>query len=166
MTRIWGVNWKTSLSGIATTIAGFFATNPELFDHFPSEWKDTLIFINKVLLILGGASFSVSVKDKSVTGGKVAATKEALSRTDASEKIEPAEDKRKIIEVVKKEKSRSIEILDIPQRIKTILKKNNILNLKDFSDLSGEDVLKIHSVGKSSLAKIEDALSKEGVYLK
>ena len=166
MSKVWGVNWKTSLSGIVTTIAGFFATNPELFDHFPEDWKDTAIFINKVLLILGGASFSVSVKDKSVTGGKVAATQEALGRTDENQKTQPTKDNRSLSEIIKKEKPRSIDLLELSSGIKTILKKNNILNLKDFSNLSGKDILNLHSIGPSSLIKIEKALSEEGIFLK
>ena len=158
MVKIWGVNWKTSLSGIVTTIAGFFATNPELFDHFPVEWKDTLIFINKVLLILGGASFSVSVKDKSVTGGKIAATHEALKRT-TSDNVKPTAIKQK--EMIK-----SIEVLNISKRIKTALKNNQILTLKDLLKLSREEILELHLVGESSLLDIETALSEKGFYLK
>ena len=89
-----------------------------------------------------------------------------MGRTDENQKTQPTKDNRSLSEIIKKEKPRSIDVLELSSGIKTILKKNNILNLKDFSNLSGKDILNLHSIGPSSLIKIEKALSEEGIFLK
>ena len=80
LTRIIGVNWRTTVSGFLTILAGFILTSPESFAFLPDFIESWVTFGAKVILLPAGTSFAALAKDSVVTGGNHPATAEARKR--------------------------------------------------------------------------------------
>ncbi len=81
MTKIFGANWKTSLSGIGSAIFGLLTMLAALpYDLgsiatvIPVEWKSKLVTIGVVATLVLRVWNSMLQKDKNVTGGTVQQT--------------------------------------------------------------------------------------------
>lgn len=57
--RLFGANWKTSVSALVSVAAGFVAFSPDLFTHFPA-----VVEIAKYIALGGVASLGITAADK------------------------------------------------------------------------------------------------------
>ena len=86
MERVFGVNWRTSLSGYVTLVAVAIVMNPLSLDFLPDEIEKYLKGIAGLIALISGAAVTHNMKDRSVTGGTVASTNEAEKRVDKNVK--------------------------------------------------------------------------------
>jgi cytosine/uracil/thiamine/allantoin permease len=80
MVKVVGINWRTTISGLVALISGFILATPEAIEFLPDTLERYLELFAKISVLIAGGSFAVLAKDKSVTGGVEAATKEAQKR--------------------------------------------------------------------------------------
>ena len=76
MSKLFGANWKTTVSGIGSAIFGLLtmlAALPydlgSIASIIPPEWKPTLLKVGIIATLLLRVWNSMQQKDKSVTGG-------------------------------------------------------------------------------------------------
>ena len=85
LSKIFGANWRSSTSGVATVIAittGIaIHSDPSLVAFLPDSAEVYIIGISKLVAVVSGIVFALTVKDAAVTGGSVAQTTEAEKRT-------------------------------------------------------------------------------------
>ena len=85
LSKIFGANWRSSTSGVATVIAittGIaIHSDPSLVAFLPDAAEVYIIGISKLVAVVSGIVFALTVKDSAVTGGTVAQTSEAEKRT-------------------------------------------------------------------------------------
>lgn len=85
LSKIFGPNWRSSSSGIATVVAVCTAiaihSDPSLVAFLPDKAEVYIIGIAKLIAVVSGIVFALTVKDAAVTGGTVAQTIEAEKRT-------------------------------------------------------------------------------------
>ena len=85
LSKIFGANWRSSTSGVATVIAittGIaIHSDPSLVAFLPDAAEVYIIGISKLVAVVSGIIFALTVKDSAVTGGTVAQTIEAEKRT-------------------------------------------------------------------------------------
>ena len=85
LSKIFGANWRSSTSGVTTVIAITTAiaiqSDPSLVAFLPDVAEVYIIGISKLVAVVSGIVFALTVKDASVTGGSVAQTIEAEKRT-------------------------------------------------------------------------------------
>ena len=85
LSKIFGANWRSSTSGVATVIAittGIaIHSDPSLVAFLPDSAEVYIIGISKLVAVVSGIVFALTVKDSAVTGGTVAQTIEAEKRT-------------------------------------------------------------------------------------
>jgi len=85
LSKIFGANWRSSTSGVATVIAittGIaIHSDPSLVAFLPDAAEVYIIGISKLVAVVSGIVFALTVKDSAVTGGTVAQTIEAEKRT-------------------------------------------------------------------------------------
>jgi len=85
LSKIFGANWRSSSSGIATVVAVCTAiaihSDHSLVAFLPDVAEVYVIGISKLVAIVSGIVFAFTVKDSAVTGGTVAQTIEAEKRT-------------------------------------------------------------------------------------
>lgn len=93
---LFGPNWRSSTSGILTVIAVTTAvaihSDNSLVAFLPDGMETYVVGISKLIAVVSGIVFALTVKDAAVTGGKIAQTKEAKKR------IKKNLDKEKIYE--------------------------------------------------------------------
>lgn len=81
---LFGANWRSSTSGILTVVAVATAvaihSDNSLVAFLPDGMEAYIIGISKLIAVVSGIVFALTVKDANVTGGKVAQTKEAKKR--------------------------------------------------------------------------------------
>lgn len=86
MIKILGPNWRTSTSGIITVlaVATAYVINQDnsLIAFLPDGLEHYIIGISKLLAVVGGVIFALTVKDSHVTGGSIPQTPEAQSRVE------------------------------------------------------------------------------------
>ena len=86
LSKIFGPNWRSSSSGIATVVAVSTAiaihSDPSLVAFLPDHAEVYITGISKLIAVVSGIIFALTVKDASVTGGTVAQTTEAKDRTN------------------------------------------------------------------------------------
>jgi hypothetical protein len=86
LSKIFGPNWRSSSSGIATVVAVTTAiaihSDPSLVAFLPDIAEVYIIGISKLVAVVSGIVFALTVKDAAVTGGTVAQTSEAKDRTN------------------------------------------------------------------------------------
>ena len=84
LSKLFGPNWRSSTSGITTVVAvaTAFAIHGDnsLVSFLPDGMEAYIIGISKLVAVVSGIIFALTVKDAAVTGGKVAQTKEAKKR--------------------------------------------------------------------------------------
>jgi len=87
LSKLFGPNWRSSTSGIATVIAVTTAiaihSDPSLVAFLPDQAESYIIGISKLVAVVSGIIFALTVKDANVTGGTIAST------TEAEERIHP-----------------------------------------------------------------------------
>ena len=85
LSKIFGPNWRSSSSGIATVVAVTTAiaihSDPTLVAFLPDKVEAYILGIAKLVAVVSGIIFALTVKDAAVTGGTVAQTNEAEKRT-------------------------------------------------------------------------------------
>jgi len=85
LSKIFGANWRSSSSGIATVVAVTTAiaihSDPTLVAFLPDQAEIYILGIAKLVAVVSGIIFALTVKDAAVTGGTVAQTIEAEKRT-------------------------------------------------------------------------------------
>jgi hypothetical protein len=85
LSKIFGPNWRSSSSGIATVVAVTTAiaihSDPTLVAFLPDKAEVYITGISKLVAVVSGIIFALTVKDAAVTGGTVAQTNEAKDRT-------------------------------------------------------------------------------------
>lgn len=86
LSKIFGPNWRSSSSGIATVVAVTTAiaihSDPTLVAFLPDGLEVYVLGISKLVAVVSGIIFALTVKDAAVTGGTVAQTAEAKDRTN------------------------------------------------------------------------------------
>ena len=86
LSKIFGPNWRSSSSGIATVVAVSTAiaihSDPSLVAFLPDKAEVYITGISKLVAVVSGIIFALTVKDAAVTGGTVAQTSEAKDRTN------------------------------------------------------------------------------------
>lgn len=86
LSKIFGPNWRSSSSGIITVVAVTTAiaihSDPTLVAFLPDGLENYVLGISKLIAVVGGVIFALTVKDAAVTGGTVAQTTEAKDRTN------------------------------------------------------------------------------------
>lgn len=84
LANLFGPNWRSSTSGILTVIAVSTAvaihSDNSLVAFLPDGMEAYVIGISKLVAVVSGIVFALTVKDAAVTGGKIAQTKEAKKR--------------------------------------------------------------------------------------
>ena len=84
LSKIFGPNWRSSTSGVATVIAittGIaIHSDPSLVAFIHDSAEVYIIGISKLVAVVSGIVFALTVKDAAVTGGRVASTAEAEER--------------------------------------------------------------------------------------
>ena len=85
LSKIFGQNWRSSSSGIATVVAVTTAiaihSDPTLIHFLPDIAQEYINGIARLVAVVSGIVFALTVKDSAVTGGSVAQTNEAENRT-------------------------------------------------------------------------------------
>ena len=85
LSKIFGPNWRSSSSGIATVVAVSTAiaihSDPSLVAFLPDVAEVYITGIAKLVAVVSGIIFALTVKDAAVTGGRVGQTIEAEKRT-------------------------------------------------------------------------------------
>ena len=85
LSKIFGPNWRSSSSGIATVVAVCTAiaihSDPSLVAFLPDVAEVYITGIAKLIAVVSGIVFALTVKDAAVTGGRVGQTIEAEKRT-------------------------------------------------------------------------------------
>lgn len=84
LANLFGPNWRSSTSGILTVVAVATAvaihSDNSLVAFLPDKVEVYVLGISKLIAVVSGIIFALTVKDANVTGGKVAQTKEAKKR--------------------------------------------------------------------------------------
>ena len=84
LSKLFGANWRSSASGIATVIAVTTAitihSDPSLVSFLPDQAEVYIVGISKLVAVVSGIIFALTVKDANVTGGTIASTTEAEKR--------------------------------------------------------------------------------------
>jgi hypothetical protein len=87
LSKIFGPNWRSSTSGIITVIAVTTAiaihSDPSLVAFLPDQAETYIVGMSKLIAVVSGIIFALTVKDANVTGGTIAST------TEAEERIHP-----------------------------------------------------------------------------
>lgn len=86
MEKMFGVNWRTSLSGYITVAAVAIAANPLSIDFLPDELEKYIKGIAGLIALVSGTAMVRNAKDRNVTGGTIASTNEAVKRVDKDDK--------------------------------------------------------------------------------
>ena len=84
LSKIFGANWRSSTSGVITVVAITTAMSihmdPSLVSFLPNHIENYIVAISRIVAVVSGIIFSLTVKDAKVTGGTVASTAEAEER--------------------------------------------------------------------------------------
>jgi hypothetical protein len=85
LSKIFGPNWRSSSSGVVTVVAVTTAiaihSDPTLIHFLPDVAEQYINGIARLVAVVSGIVFALTVKDAAVTGGTVAQTSEAEKRT-------------------------------------------------------------------------------------
>jgi hypothetical protein len=84
LSKIFGPNWRSSSSGIATVVAVCTAiaihSDPSLVAFLPDHAEIYIIGISKLVAVVSGIIFALTVKDAAFTGTTVTQTIEGKDR--------------------------------------------------------------------------------------
>lgn len=88
--KLFGPNWRSSTSGIITVVAVTTAFvihgDNSIVAFLPDKLEEYIVGFAKLIAVVSGVVFALTVKDAAVTGGSIPQTVEAKKRS-ASEKI-------------------------------------------------------------------------------
>lgn len=88
--KLFGPNWRSSTSGILTVVAVSTAFvihgDNSIVAFLPDKIEEFIVGLSKLIAVVSGVVFALTVKDASVTGGTIPQTVEAKKRSH-SEKI-------------------------------------------------------------------------------
>jgi len=88
LATLFGPNWRSSTSGILTVVAVATAvaihSDNSLVAFLPDGMETYVVGISKLVAVVSGIIFALTVKDAAVTGGKIAQTQEAKKRVNKS----------------------------------------------------------------------------------
>lgn len=86
LSKLFGPSWRSSTSGIVTvgavTTALVINSDHSLVAFLPDKLEEYILGISKIVAIVSGVIFALSVKDSHVTGGSIAQTVEAEHRVE------------------------------------------------------------------------------------
>jgi len=90
LSKLFGPNWRTSTSGIVTVIAVTTAFvihgDNSIVAFLPDKIEEFIVGLSKLIAVVSGVIFALTVKDSHVTGGDVPQTAEAEKRVQKIEK--------------------------------------------------------------------------------
>jgi len=90
LSKLFGPNWRTSTSGIVTVVAVTTAFvihgDNSLVAFLPDKVEEFIVGLSKLIAVVSGVIFALTVKDSHVTGGDVPQTVEAKKRVQKIEK--------------------------------------------------------------------------------
>jgi hypothetical protein len=88
--KLFGPNWRSSTSGIVTVVAVSTAFvihgDNSIVAFLPDKLEEYIVGFAKLIAVVSGVVFALTVKDAAVTGGTVPQTVEAKKRS-VSQKI-------------------------------------------------------------------------------
>ncbi len=82
MNKFLGENWRTTIWGFVTIVAGVITYNPELVSFLPEPIKGYAVGFSGLVTVIAAGGFVAHAKDKNVTGGTIPSTHEAEKRVD------------------------------------------------------------------------------------
>jgi len=89
LSKLFGPNWRTSTSGIVTVIAVTTAFvihgDNSIVAFLPDKIEEFIVGLSKLIAVVSGVIFALTVKDSHVTGGDVPQTVEAEKRVQKIE---------------------------------------------------------------------------------
>jgi hypothetical protein len=74
MAKIFGANWKTTVSGFIALATGAIALKPSIVDFIPQPWNGYIVGASNFIVFASGGAFALVTKDRNVTGGIVQQT--------------------------------------------------------------------------------------------
>lgn len=84
--NIFGPNWRSSTSGVLTVVAVTTAvaiqSDTSLVAFLPDKIEEYILGFSKLIAIVSGIIFALTVKDGNVTGGSFPQTQEAEKRVE------------------------------------------------------------------------------------
>jgi len=90
LAKLFGPNWRSSTSGIVTVVAVVTAftvhSDNSLVAFLPDKLEEYILGFSKLIAIVSGVIFALTVKDSHVTGGNVPQTPEAKTRVQKIER--------------------------------------------------------------------------------
>lgn len=90
LSKLFGANWRTSTSGILTVAAIVTALviheDNSIVYFLPDKLEEYIVGFAKLIAIVSGVVFALTVKDSHVTGGDIPQTFEAQKRIQKIEK--------------------------------------------------------------------------------
>ncbi len=84
---ILGPNWRTTLTGGITVLAGAIATNHDLVAFLPEPWRKAVTGIAGLVSILAGGAFAAVAKDGAVTGNGTAFEPHKIAQADGGNRV-------------------------------------------------------------------------------
>ncbi|NBP00122.1 MAG: hypothetical protein EBU90_08315 [Proteobacteria bacterium] len=89
--KIFGPNWRSSTSGLVTVFAivTAFAIHGDntLVSFLPDKIEEYIVGFSKLIAVVSGIIFALTVKDSKVTGGSIPQTVEAENRLHVGETV-------------------------------------------------------------------------------
>lgn len=90
LSKLFGPNWRSSTSGIITVVAvvGAFTIHSDnsLVAFLPDKLEEYVLGFAKLVAVISGVIFTLTVKDSHVTGGDIPQTIEAKKRVQKIER--------------------------------------------------------------------------------
>lgn len=84
LSKLFGPNWRSSTSGVMTVIAVTTAfaihSDNSLVAFLPDKVEEYILGLAKLIAVVSGIIFALTVKDSHVTGGDIPQTEEAQKR--------------------------------------------------------------------------------------
>ena len=86
LANLFGPNWRSSTSGIVTVIAVTTAFvihgDNSIVSFLPDKLEEYIVGFAKLIAVVSGVVFALTVKDSHVTGGNIPQTAEAEKRIE------------------------------------------------------------------------------------
>jgi len=86
LSKLFGPNWRSSTSGIITVIAVTTAFvihgDNSIVSFLPDKLEEYIVGFAKLIAVVSGVVFALTVKDSHVTGGDIPQTAEAEKRIE------------------------------------------------------------------------------------
>jgi len=87
LSKLFGPNWRSSTAGIVTVVAVTTAfvihSDNSIISFLPDNLEIYVSGLAKLIAVVSGVIFALSVKDSHVTGGDIPQTTEAAKRLNA-----------------------------------------------------------------------------------